>query len=90
MIDTVQAVLLLVIVLLTVLLLILGTQVFFILKEIRSTVIKANRVLDNAEDLTEKVSEPLSLISGLFEGTKIVGLITKLLNRTSHKKEDDE
>lgn len=85
MIDTVQAVLLIVIVLLTFLLFVLGIQVYFILKELRSTISKANRVLDNTEMITESVSEPMSFLSGIIMGTKTLSKFLK----TIKGKEDD-
>jgi len=86
MIDTVQAVLLFVIVLLTVLLTVLGVQVFFILKELRRTLSKANKVLDNTEMITESVSEPLSFLSAFIAGTKSISAISRILKPT--KKEE--
>jgi len=77
MIDTVQAVLLIVIVLLTVLLTVLGVQVFFILREFRSTISKANRVLDNTEEITGSVSEPLSFLSSFLLGTRTISKVLK-------------
>ena len=47
MIDPAQTALFLVIIVLTILLLGLGIQVFFILRELRKTVDKANKVLDD-------------------------------------------
>lgn len=92
MVDTVQVVLLFVIVLLTVLLLILGVQVFFILKELRSTLSHANKVLENAETISENVSEPISFISGLFSSSHSVSAIAKFIKslRKSPKEEEDE
>ena len=77
MIDTVQAVLLIVIVLLTFLLFVLGVQVYFILKELRATISKANRVIDNTEMITESVSEPMSFLSGIVMGTKAISKFLK-------------
>lgn len=86
MIDAVQGVLLFVIVLLTVLLVVLGIQVFFILKELRVTLDRANKVLENTEVITESVSEPMSFLSGLISGTKSLSAIAKVLN-TKKKRE---
>ncbi|MBI4079089.1 MAG: hypothetical protein HY429_02210 [Candidatus Levybacteria bacterium] len=97
MIDTAQAVLLLVIVVLTVLLVVLGIQVFFILRELRQTVSKANKVLDDTGLITESVSGPITTISALVAGVKAGSVITRLLKRKSRtgsskniKEEDDE
>lgn len=79
--DAIQAVLLTVIVLLTLLVLILGIQVFFILRELRRTLTHATRVLENTETITQSVSEPVSFLSGLILSTKSLGAITKVLKK---------
>lgn len=79
MIDPVQAILLMVIILLTVLLLVLGVQVFFILRELRQTILRATRVLENTETITESVSGPMSFLSGLILSTKSLSAISKIL-----------
>ena len=76
MIDPVQLVLLLVILVLTALLVVLGIQVFFILKELRQTITKTNRVLDNADAITENIEAPLSALSSLALGVKASSFIT--------------
>ena len=81
MVDPVQAVLLIVIVLLTILLLVLGIQIFFILKELRRTLSRATRVLENTESITESVSEPMSFLSGLLLSAKSLKTISKILRR---------
>lgn len=89
MIDPVQAVLLMVIILLTLLLLVLGVQVFFILRELKRTVVRATKVLENTEVITESVSEPMSFLSGLFLSTKSLSAISKILKKRDKDKEDD-
>lgn len=83
MIDAAQAVLLLVIVILTALLIVLGIQVFFILRELRQTVSKANKVLDDTGVITESVSGPITTISALVTGVKAGSIITRLLKKKS-------
>lgn len=92
MIDPVQLVLLIVILVLTVLLVILGIQVFFILKELRQTITKTNRVLDNADSITENIEAPLSAIASLALGAKASTLITiaKFIRSFIGKSHDDE
>lgn len=68
--DAAQIVLFIVIVILAVLLLALGIQVFFILREFRKTVLKANKVLDNTEVITQSVSAPISSLSAIASGIK--------------------
>ena len=76
MVDSVQLVLLFVIVVLTVLLVILGVQVFYILRELRNTIKKTNKVLDTANSITENIDGPLSMISSLALGVKGSSLLT--------------
>ncbi len=89
MIDTAQAVLLFVLFVLTVLVLVLGVQVFFILRELRRTVVKANKVLDDAGVITESVSGPIASLSSLAAGVKTGALIAGLLKRTKGKDKDE-
>src|SRR5580704_13509110 len=76
MIDPVQLILLIVILALTVLLVILGVQVFLILKELRQTISKTNKVLDNAEAISENIEAPLSALSSMALGVKASSLIS--------------
>ncbi len=91
MIDSTQLVLLIVIVVLTILLLVLGIQVFFILKELRKTIFKMNKVLDDASTITESVSEPISSLSTIVSGMKTGAFFAHLLKgKLSHKEEDGD
>lgn len=87
MIDTVQIVLLIVIILLTALLIAVGIQVFFILKEFRKTVKKANRILENTEAITTSVSEPMTFLSSLLFSSKAIGIVKKILGSKKGKDE---
>lgn len=83
--DTVQAVLLIVIILLTILLLILGIQVFFILRSLKGTIMRANKVLENTEFITESVTEPISFVSQLMQGKNVIPVLFKILGLTGKK-----
>ena len=87
MTDPAQTVLFLVIIILTVLLVVLGIQVFFILRELRKTINKANKVLDDTGVITESVSKPISSLSTLAMGLKTGAKIAKILQGEKHKKE---
>lgn len=87
MLDPVQIVLLCVIILLTILLIVLGVQVFFILKELRRAVFRATKILENTETITESVSEPMSFLSTILFSSKTISLISNLLK---HKKKEDK
>ncbi|MEK7571054.1 MAG: hypothetical protein AAB553_02160 [Patescibacteria group bacterium] len=92
MIDSVQLILLLVIVILTILLVILGVQVFFILRDLRKTINKTNKVLDNANSITENIDGPLEAISSLAGGLKGGSFFTvvKLIKSFIGKEKDDD
>lgn len=91
MIDTVQLVLLLVIITLTILLVVLGIQVFHILKDIRKTLTKANHVLENAGSITDNISGPLESLSAITAGLRAGSFLTiARLVRTLLSKDDDD
>ena len=81
--DSAQIILITVIVILTILLLALGVQVFFILREFKKTVSKANKVLDNTSVITQSVSAPISSLSSIATGIKtgatFINLFKKIL-----------
>ena len=86
MIDLAQIALILVIFLLTILLLALGIQVFFILKDFRQTIQKANKVLDNTDTITENVATPISSLSSIVKGIKTgVSLVSLLKGNKKNK-----
>ena len=91
--DSVTLVLLIVIVILTILLVVLGIQVFYILRELRRTIMKTNKVLDNADSITENIDGPLKAISSLAFGVKATSLLTVakfIKNLLSREKDSNE
>lgn len=87
MIDPVQAVLLFVIVLLTILLMVLGVQIFLILRELRGTIKRANRVLDHVDTFAATISQPLDLVSNIFSSSSIFSNIAKIISKYSREKD---
>lgn len=87
MTDPAQTALFLVIIILTLLLVVLGIQVFFILRELRKTIDKANKVLDDTGLITESVSKPISSLSTLTMGLKTGATIARILQGKSKKEE---
>jgi hypothetical protein len=84
--DPAQILLILVIIILTILLVVLGIQVYFVLKELRVTLQKANNVLDNTDEITRSIANPLSSLSALLMGIKAGGSLTKILKKVSEDK----
>ncbi len=85
--DPVQLTIIGISIALTILVIILGVQVYYILKEIRSSVQKANKMLDDAGVVTGTVSEGVTSMSGFINGIKSgISLVTSL----KHKGEANE
>jgi hypothetical protein len=89
MIDPAQTALFIVIIVLTILLVVLGVQVFFILRELRKTIEKVNKVLDDTGVITESVSKPISNLSTLAMGMKTGATIANIFKKSSNRKEKE-
>lgn len=89
MFDPAQILLLLVVIILTVLLVVLGIQVYLILKDFRKTLEKANKVLDNTGDITESVSAPINSFSSILMGLKAGSFIANLMKKAGSEEEKD-
>ena len=91
MIDPVQLILFIVIAVLTILLVLLGVQVYFILKEVKKTLEKTNTMLDNAGSIAENISKPIASLSSLSFNFKAGTLLTvaKLVKNLLSKDDDD-
>lgn len=70
MVDATQFLLVFVIVIITTMLSVICVQVYFILREFRNTLTKANKVLDDTGVISESVSKPISLVSTMLLGIK--------------------
>ncbi len=81
MIDATQLLLTFVIITLTVMLSVIFVQVYFILREFRTTLTKANKVLDDTGIISESVSKPINMVSSLILGAKAGSGIMKLLSK---------
>ncbi|MGH7245473.1 MAG: hypothetical protein ACREGI_00900 [Candidatus Levyibacteriota bacterium] len=88
--DTAQTLLVVVIVALTVLLVVLGLQVFFILRELKKTVEKANKVLDDTGLITHSVSGPISNLSTIITGVKAGSILASILSKKKKKSSHEE
>ena len=72
------------------LLVVLGIQVFLILRELRKTIDKVNKVLDDTSIITESVSKPISSLSTLAMGLKTGATIAKIFQGSKkHDKKDE-
>ena len=81
--DPAQILLFIIILILTILLIVLGIQVFFILRDLRKTIAKANKVLDDTGQITESVSGPVTSLSNAIMGIKTGATFATLLKKIS-------
>lgn len=58
---------------------VIGAQVFLILKEFRKTVMKTNKILDDSGVISESISKPINLVSGAVMGIKGGQILMKML-----------
>jgi hypothetical protein len=91
MIDTTQILLIAVITVLTVILTVIGIQLIYILKELRKTVDKVNKILDDTAIVSENIAKPVagisSLLTGLKAGVDIANLFKTKRTEKSHQHE---
>jgi len=90
LLDPIQILLTVIVTTLTVLLVVIGIEIFRILREAKKTIERTNRILDDVEEITNAVSRPVegmaSLVAGIKQGTAVV----KVLGKLFHESKDDE
>jgi hypothetical protein len=93
MLDPIQILFIVVVTTLTVLLVIIGIEVFRILRQAKKTVERINLVLDDVETITSSVAGPDEKISGLMQsmqqGAQFVRFITGLID-SRHKDQPEQ
>lgn len=88
--DTAQILLITVVGVLTLLLVVLGIQVFLILKELKNTLTRANKVLDDAGVISESISKPVESLSTVVSGGKLLSILASLLSSKKKKSSKEE
>ena len=92
--DAIQILVAFVIVLLTIILFIIGLQVFKILKELRITFKKVNKMLDDAGRITESIAEPIEeasdFLMGLKKGVEFFETISSFFKRRNSRQNAEE
>ena len=79
--DPMEILLAFVVVVVTGILVAIFYQIYLILKELRQTVVKTNRILDDTANITEAISRPISILSTMLVGIKGGSTIMKLFKR---------
>ena len=82
--NAAQGLLIVVIVVLTTLLVFIGIQVANILKEIKKSLEKINKILDDAGTISNNIAKPISDFSNVF---KLVGLLVDFVKEKKEKRE---
>lgn len=85
--DPVQLTIIVISFILTLLLVLLGAQVWYILKEIRIAMTKTNTIIDDAKKVTGTVGDSVSSMSGVVSGIKAALSVFKTFRK---KNEDGE
>ena len=90
--DATQAIILSVIVVLTIFLIIIGYQLFFVLKELRLTLKKSNRILDDTQDFISQVKKPIesanNIIAAITTGAGIAHFLKKAKEEVKHERSE--
>ncbi len=88
--DITQSVILSVIIVLTIFLVVVGIQVFFTLKELRKSLKKANKLMDDADDIVSQVKKPIetagNLVTALTAGAGIAHFLKKIAGEIKHER----
>ncbi len=86
--DITQIVLLSVVIVLAIFLVVLGVQVFYVLKDLRKTLKKFNLLLDGTDDLVNQVKKPIESASNVFSAlTAGVGIAHLLKKGEKHERQ---
>jgi len=85
MINVAQGLLVFVITILTVLLVLIGLQVVNILKEVKRSLEKINKILDDAGTISENIAKPISNFAGFF---KMAGLLVDFIKERKKPREE--
>lgn len=88
--DPVQITIIIISFILTLLLVVLGIQVWYILKEIRISIMKVNSMLDDAKKVTLTVGDSVSGMAGVASGIRAALSVFKVFRKPVEKEEPYE
>jgi len=84
--DATQAILLSVAVVLTIFLIVVGIQAFLTLKDLRKTLKKANKLMDDADEIVSQVKKPIETAGSLFTAVTAGAGIAHIIKRLTGDK----
>lgn len=82
-------VLLIVVIVLTGLVVVLGIQVYYILRDFRTTVGKTNKILDDVSSISGSMSSTVDHFSSFGSGFKMISSLFSLVSLFKKKMKDD-
>ncbi len=89
--DTTQVILIAIVIVLAILLVAIGVQAFFVLRDLRKSLVRANMVFDEVEDIVERIKSPIetlgSVATGLTTGVGIAHFLKKIHEKSKEKDE---
>ncbi len=84
--DVTQAVLLSVAIVLSIFLVVVGLQAFFTLRDLRKTLKKADKLMNDADDIVSQIKKPIETAGNVFTavtaGAGIAHLVKKITGDT--------
>ena len=90
--DITQAVLLSTIIVLAIFLVAVGLQAFFTLKDLRKTLKKANKIMEDADDIVMQIKKPIETAGNVFTavtaGAGIAHIIKKITGDIKHERSE--
>lgn len=87
--DPVQLTIIVISFILTLLLVILGAQVWYIFKEIRTSLTKMNSMLDDAKKVTMTVGDSVSGMAGVASGVRAALSVFKAFKKKTNPEEEE-
>lgn len=85
--DTTQLLLTVVLTITTILLIVVGIQLIFVLKDLRITLKKVNKIIGGFEKVSESVEHGFGEISGFVNSIKTIVKIVDLFQSKKHEKQ---
>lgn len=86
--DPIQITIVVISFILTLLVVVLGVQVWYILKEMRTAITKTNTMLDDAKKVTGTVGDSVSSMSGIVSGIKAALSVFKTFRKKNEESEE--
>jgi len=89
MINSMQILLIVVITALTIILTVIGIQIFYILKEVRRSFEKVNKILEDASQVSSSVVKPVTALSNALTGFSGLSSLTRFFFKHRSKNREE-